>query len=199
MSTQDNNENPEQASQETEVPPTGAAGAGEAQTTEESAGAAVVDDEKVTLQNQLRDTEARLRTVSAAFRNYQDDIGAARERLARQAAIEEEIRRGEVVATVFEPVENLHRSINASKGLPEETLAGLKMIHQEFMSALKKLGLEEVPGVGSPFDPNVHEAIATMPTEDDAMDNKVVNVFSTGYRIGKRLVRPARVVIASKG
>jgi molecular chaperone GrpE (heat shock protein) len=74
---------------------------------------------------------------------------------------------------------------------------GLRMVYQQFLDALKALGLEEVPGVGSKFDPNVHEAIATAPVGEAARDNTIVSVFSTGYRIGSRLVRPARVVIGS--
>lgn len=156
-----------------------------------------VDLEKVQLQGRILELEARLRTVSAAFKEKQDEINATKERLVRQAQIEDEIRRGEVVTTLFEPVENLHRSIQAGRNLPDDMTAGLKMVHGEFMAALKKLGLEEVAGVGSAFDPTVHEAIATMPTSDKAQDNQVAQVYSSGYRIGKRLVRAARVVIYS--
>lgn len=157
----------------------------------------IVDMEKVALQNRLSELEGRLRTVSAAYKDKQDEIAGVRDRLQRQAKVDEEIRRGEVVATLFEPVENLHRSIQAARGLPDELVAGLRMVHQEFMGSLRKLGLEEVPGVGSTFDPNLHEAIATEPVSDASKDNVVTNVFSAGFRIGKRLVRPARVVIGS--
>ena len=71
------------------------------------------------------------------------------------------------------------------------------MVYHQFLDSLKRLGLEEVPGVGSRFDPSVHEAIATAPVTDPGADNSVVNVFSAGYRIGSRLIRPARVVIGS--
>lgn len=154
-----------------------------------------LDEEKAALSQRILDLEARLRTVSAAFKEKQDEIQGTKERLARHAQVEEEIRRGEVVTALFEPVENLSRSIQANRALPEETVAGLKMVHAEFMSALKKLGLEETSGVGANFDPNNHEAIATQPVADPEQDNKVIMVYSTGYRIGKRLVRPARVVI----
>ena len=154
-----------------------------------------MDEEKLALQQRVNELEARLRTVSAAFKEKQDEIQATKERLARHALVEEEIRRGEVVTSLFEPVENLNRSIHANRGLPEETVTGLKMVHTEFMAALKKLGLEETSGVGAVFDPNNHEAIATQPVVDPEQDNKIINVYSTGYRIGKRLVRPARVVI----
>jgi molecular chaperone GrpE len=71
------------------------------------------------------------------------------------------------------------------------------MVYQQFMGALHKLGLEEVPGAGAPFDPALHEAIATAPVAEADQDGVVQSVFSAGYRIGTRLIRPARVVIGS--
>jgi molecular chaperone GrpE len=141
------------------------------------------------------ETEARLRQVSSAYRQKVEEIDSIKDRLSRQAAVQEEIRRGEVVESLFEPVENLHRSLETVKGTVAE--GGLRMVHQEFMSALGKLGLQEVPGLGHKFDPNVHEAIATMPVTDRTQDNMVVNVFSIGFRIGTRLIRPARVIIGA--
>lgn len=153
------------------------------------------DAAQADLHAKIQELEARLRAVSAAYKQKQEEIEATKDRLQRHAAVQEEIRRGEVVASLFEPVENLHRSIETVKGHSVET--GLRMVYQQFMEALHKLGLEEVPGVGSKFDPNVHEAIATMPVATPEGENVVMNVFSAGYRIGARLVRPARVVIGS--
>ncbi len=141
------------------------------------------------------DTEARLRQVSSAYRQKVEEIDSIKDRLSRQAAVQEEIRRGEVVESLFEPVENLHRALETVKGSQAE--GGLRMVHGEFMTALSKLGLQEVPGVGSKFDPNLHEAIATMPVTDARADNTVVTVFSAGFRIGNRLIRPARVIIGA--
>ncbi len=143
----------------------------------------------------VAELEARLRSVSAAFKEKQDEIQSVRDRLHRQALLQEEIRRGEVVATLFEPVANLHRSLEVVRDHASEE--GLRMVYQQFMDALRKLGLEEVPGVGARFDPSCHEAIATRPVATAAEENVVVEVFATGYRIGSRLVRPARVVIGS--
>lgn len=153
------------------------------------------DDVHAALEARIHELEARLRVVSAAYQQKQDEINSTKERLQRHAAVQEEIRRGEVVESLLEPVENLLRSLEAVKGQPAE--AGLRMVHSQFMDALKRLGLEEVAGAGAPFDPNVHEAIATQPVSEKAKDNTVVSVFSTGYRFGNRLIRPARVVIGS--
>ncbi len=141
------------------------------------------------------ETEARLRQVSSAYRQKVEEIDSIKDRLSRQAAVQEEIRRGEVVESLFEPVEYLHRSLEAVKCSAAEEC--LRFVQMQFLAALHKLGLQEVPGVGSRFDPNMHEAIATMPVTDPSQDNVVMNVFSAGFRIGSRLIRPARVIIGA--
>jgi molecular chaperone GrpE (heat shock protein) len=167
----------------------------ETQSGAEPEGVGLVDEELSRMEARVQELEARLRTVSAAYRQKQEEIESVKRRLEDRAAMQEEIRRGEVVASLFDPVENLHRSLEAAKGLPAEQ--GLRIVYQQFMTALHKLGLEEVPGAGAPFDPSLHEAIATQPVSSADQDNIVQSVFSAGYRIGKRLIRPARVVIGS--
>lgn len=161
-------------------------------------GVALVGDETMQLRDTVAALEARLKAVSAAYRQQSDEIQATKDRLARQASIKEEMRRGEVVGTLFEPVENLKRSIATleKEGL-EEQAKGLGLVLHQFMDAFKKLGLEEVPGRGARFDPNLHEALTTMPVQDKALDDVVVEVFDTGYRIGSRLLKPARVIIGA--
>jgi molecular chaperone GrpE len=65
------------------------------------------------------------------------------------------------------------------------------------MGAFKGLGLEELPGKGSKFDPNIHEALTLIPVPDAALDQAVVEVFAAGYRIGSRLIRPAKVIVGT--
>jgi len=158
--------------------------------------AEVVEVVDLSLREQIAALEARLRTVSAAYRQQQDEIASTKERLARQAAIKEELRRGEVVGTLFDPVENLRRAMDSvRKTAGGDAVAGLDIVLHQFFEAFKKLGLEEVPGKGSRFDPNLHEAISAMPVADPALDGVVIEVFDTGYRIGSRLLKPSRVVI----
>lgn len=149
------------------------------------------------LQQQLDELQARLRAVSAAYREQQDEIAQTKSRLERQAALKEEMRRGEVLAALFDPVENLKRSLDAARkgASPEDTATGLEMVHKAFMGAFEKLGLEEVPGAGAKFDPNLHEALTLVPVTDPALDGVVLEVFSAGYRIGGRLIKAARVVV----
>ena len=162
----------------------------------EPVGVDLVDDAESTLRDQVAALEARLRTVSAAYQAQQKEMAETRARLERQAAVKEQMRRGEVVAELFEPVENLRRSLEAvSSTAGEDAVRGLEIVLQQFMDGFKKLGLEEIPGRGAAFDPNLHEALSVLPVTDPALDDRVIEVFSSGYRIGTRLIRPARVVI----
>lgn len=149
------------------------------------------------LRRQLDELQARLRAVSAAYQRQQEDVEATRQRLERQATLKEEMRRGEVVSSLFEPLENLKRSVDSAKkgATMDDTVKGLEMVSGQFMDALHKLGLEEVEGQGARFDPNVHEALTLVPVPDPALDGVVIEVFSAGYRIGARLIRPARVIV----
>ena len=67
---------------------------------------------------------------------------------------------------------------------------------QQFKDALSKFGLEAVEAVGQTFDPHVHEAVTTEAT-DKHKENTVIQEFQRGYRIGDRLLRPAKVKVAS--
>lgn len=160
---------------------------------------AALSDENDDLQRQLNELTERLRAVSAAYQKQQEEVTATRERLERQAVVKEELRRGEVVSSLFEPVENLRRSIDfARKGAsPDDTAKGLDLVLKEFMGAFSALGLEEVPGRGARFDPNIHEALTTAPVVDAALDQTVIDVFSAGFRIGSRLIRPAKVIVGA--
>ena len=142
---------------------------------------------------------ARLRSVSAAYKQQQDDVAATRKRLERLAAEKEEIRRGEVVSALFEPLENLRRSKEAMErtGVDSSHTTGLDMVIRQIASAFENLGMEEVPGKGAKFDPNLHEALTAMPVQDPALDGVVVEVYESGYRLGSRLIRPARVIIGA--
>ncbi|HKV42289.1 MAG TPA: nucleotide exchange factor GrpE [Blastocatellia bacterium] len=72
---------------------------------------------------------------------------------------------------------------------------GVELIHKQFTDALTKLGLQAVESLGHPFDPNLHEAITVEPT-DEHEENTIIEEFQRGYKLGDRLLRPARVKVA---
>ena len=142
---------------------------------------------------ELNELQARLRAVSAAYRQLQEEVEATKERLNRQAQFQRELQRGETVAKMFDPLDNLTRSIESVNDV--DTKEGLKMVAHQFMSALSELGLEMLSPEGAKFDPNEHEALSVLTVDEPDKDDVVIEVFSAGYRVGSRLLKPARVVI----
>jgi len=156
------------------------------------------ESEEDRLSGQLRETEARLRAVSAAYRTLQDDQKAFHKRVERQQDLKLEVHKGETVAKLFSPLENLRRSIDAAHkaDIDANVMEGLEMVHRSFMEGFEKLGLTEVATKGGAFDPLYHEALSVIPVPTAAQDGLILDVFAQGYRIGSRLIRPAKVIVA---
>ena len=148
-------------------------------------------------QKELEELRARLRSVSAAYTRQGDEIKATKLRLERQMQYKESQNRGEVVSALFEPFDNLKRSLEGFKKSDIESshVEALEMVQSSFFEAFKKLGLEELPGKGSKFDPNIHEALINIPVPDPALDGVVIDVHSTGYRINDIIIKSAKVIV----
>jgi molecular chaperone GrpE len=147
----------------------------------------------------LAETEARLRAVSKAFTDLEADMDAFRRRMTTHAEQRVERKAAEVVEQFFEPVRNLRRSVAAAEADPASVIAGLKMIQEQFDNVLVRLGISEVPGVGTPFDPAMHEALLIRPVTDKTQDGVVLEVYAAGYKIGSKVLQPAQVVVGKFG
>ncbi len=74
---------------------------------------------------------------------------------------------------------------------------GLKMLQDQFICCLQKHGVEQIEAVGKDFDPNVHEAMLQVESEDHE-HSKVVGEFERGYLLNGRLLRPAKVSVCKR-
>lgn len=72
---------------------------------------------------------------------------------------------------------------------------GVEYIYQQFISSLSDSGVEKIDKVSVPFDPNLHQSIESIPTDDESKDHTIEKIIQAGYKIGDRVVRPARVNI----
>ena len=92
-------------------------------------------------------------------------------------------------------LDDLERALEAAERHEEAQLVeGVKLVERSLRASLAKEGLAEIDTDG-PFDPHVHEALLTQPS--DASDSgSILEVVQRGYRFGDRVVRPARVIVA---
>jgi len=128
----------------------------------------------------------------AEFENY-------RKRVERERGEVYQRGRDDVLLQFLPVVDNFERALSSleeSEGDAEALRHGVELIHKQFKDALSKLGLEPVEALGQTFDPHVHEAVTTEAT-DRHKENTVIEEFQRGYKIGDRLLRPAKVKVAS--
>jgi molecular chaperone GrpE len=92
-------------------------------------------------------------------------------------------------------LDDLERALEAAAEHEEAQLEeGVRLVHRELSSLLERNGVREIDTDGK-FDPHVHEALLTQPS--DAEEGSVIDVVQKGYTLGDRVVRPARVVVAA--
>ena len=151
------------------------------------------------LRDELEATTARLKAVSAAYQKLQGEFNHFKGRTERQMELKQEILKGDVVSRLFEPVSNLKRSIEAmERGNADVAwVEGVTLVHKQFQAGFKDLGLEEIEAAGKRFDTRWHEALTTMPVDQEDLHDVVVQVFSPDFRIGQRCIQPARVVVGA--
>jgi molecular chaperone GrpE len=128
--------------------------------------------------------------AKAEFANYKKRVLRDREQYNQEAV-------GKVAKNYLSAIDDLERAL---KNIPqnEESLAwanGIELIYRKLVTALENDGITPMDVDGKIFDPNLHEAVAKIPSTDHE-SGQIVDVIQTGYMIGDRVLRPARVCIA---
>ena len=155
----------------------------------------ILPDETERLRRQLDESSARLRAVSKAYKDLQTEMDAFRRRQQVLAEAKAEKRAGQVVERFFEPVQNLRRALDQQDVSAADLRTGVQMVLKQFVTRMEELGLAEIPGVGAPFDPQVHDALAQMPVPSPEQNGKVIEVYATGWKVGDRVIQPAQVIV----
>lgn len=97
---------------------------------------------------------------------------------------------------LLEVLDNLERALaQPATGGADALRSGVELTARQFADALKSVGVEAVDPLGQPFDPRWHEALGTVDAPGAEADS-VAQVVTRGYRLGDRVLRPARVLIA---
>lgn len=139
------------------------------------------------------DVQARFENLKNTLQRETDET---RQRLNRAADERTERSKVEFIASLLPVLDNLERAIEAADagGPGEQLIEGVKKTAESFKNTLNAAGVEPFAVPGEPFDPELHEAVETIPEEPE-MDGKVTTVYTRGYRLGNRLLRPARVAV----
>ena len=149
------------------------------------------------LQEQLDASRRGLEEARAAVRKIQQEADQSRQRLQRDVEARAERKAAALLAPILDAIDGLDLALRTARDTQEveSLIAGLELVRAQLGSRLLELGLERVPARGAEFDPNIHEAIATVAVQDPSQAGQVIEEVQAGYRLGATLVRPARVTV----
>ena len=159
-------------------------GTGDGQANEaDRSGATGESKEMDTLKEQLAERTADLQRLQAEYANY-------RKRVDRDRSAMRELALANVLTELLPALDAIGQARQH-----DELSGGFKSVAETIESAVSKLGLVTYGESGEPFDPKVHEAVATS-YSPDVTDVTCTEIFQPGYKVGDRILRPARVVVA---
>lgn len=133
----------------------------------------------------------RLQRLQAEFDNYRKRVVKEKEGLVSLAVTD-------LIQDLVGFMDNCERALSSARASRDlnTLLAGVEMIVKQLRDILRKKGLEEIQAEGEPFDPNKHQAIMTVKTDD--RDGIVVEEAQKGYTLGGRLLRASMVKVGKK-
>lgn len=154
------------------------------------------------LEARTKAAELKVQEVNARFeqlrKQLQHETDETRRRLNKAADERAQREKADFIAGLLPVLDNLSLAEQAAAaGASTEDIAeGVKQTAASFLNALANAGVEPVEAIDQQFDPSLHEAVETADVEPD-LDGKVLAEYSRGYRIGERLLRPAKVKVGT--
>lgn len=153
------------------------------------------------LEGRTKAAERQVQEVQSRFdqlrQQLQRETDETRQRLNRSADERAANEKAKFIASLLPALDNLNRAIEAAAttdATPDAILEGIRSTATSFEAALTSAGVEPIRSVGEEFNPELHEAVDTGEA-DSEMDGIVLEEYSRGFRIGDRLLRPARVKV----
>jgi len=156
--------------------------------------AAVKEPVEQDLDELLTKAQAERDEYLALAQRTQADFENYRKRMGREVGAAENRGIAKVVKEILPALDTLELALQAAG--EGEVADGFKLVRNEFLAALARVGIEPYSPDGEPFDPELHEAMSQQPF-DGVATGTVASVYQQGYRIDGTVLRPARVVVAA--
>jgi len=141
---------------------------------------------------ELEEIKNRFAYLAAEFDNYRKRVGREKDTLVA-------FGNERLLNAILPFLDNLERAMSQEAGntAAEGLLAGVRLTYDQFLTELRKFGLERICSEGEKFDPNLHEAIAQVELEGKP-GGTVLSEARRGYLLNGRLLRPAQVFVAQE-
>lgn len=157
--------------------------------------------EEMTLEEQLQDEVDKARSEAKAHQEQYLRTLAEMENLRKRTQREKEelskFANENILREILPVIDNLERAVDHAEQAEssEGLLEGVQMTLTQFSQVLDRFGVKPVESLGEPFDPNLHQAMGQLET-DEYPANSVAQQMQKGYQLNERLLRPAMVMVA---
>ncbi|MCH3922616.1 nucleotide exchange factor GrpE [Limosilactobacillus sp.] len=143
------------------------------------------------LKQQLDDKDDKYLRAEAEIQNMTNRFNKERAQILKYDG-------QDLAKSVLPVLDNLKRAltIEVTDENGKQLKHGIQMVHDHLIAALKDHGITEIEALDKPFDPTLHQAVQTVPVQDDQKPDTVVQVLQAGYQLKDRVLRPAMVVVA---
>jgi molecular chaperone GrpE len=158
-----------------------------------------VPEEKPRYPSYVEELMARMAETEKKFQEKKqqidEEISRTKARLEIDFERRLELEKQRIVMPFLEIMDNLRRAIDSASqaGTIDHLLEGVQMTANLFLSKLQTIGVEVIPALNQPFDPNLEQAVGTIKVKDIDSDGVVVEEVQPGYLMNGQLLRPAQV------
>lgn len=142
--------------------------------------------------------KAALDEMEDKFLRTQAELANMRNRHKKEREDASKYRSQDLAKSLLPALDNLDRAleVEADNEHSESMKKGIEMVRESLVHALSEVSVEEIPAMGEIFDPNLHQAVQTMPATDDQKTDEIINVLQKGYKLHDRVLRPTMVIVA---
>ncbi len=151
-----------------------------------------IEDTITELGNKLAETNDKYLRLYSEFDNYRKRTSKERIELSKTAS-------EEVIVSLLPVLDDFERALKAIEPNEQTTALreGVELIYNKMQGLLIQKGLKAMESIGNAFDPELHEAIAQMPAQDDESKGKIFDEVVKGYYLHDKVIRYAKVVVAN--
>lgn len=141
------------------------------------------------LQNELATAQDQVLRARADFDNFRKRKAREMEQVRKTAA-------ESLIRDILPAIDNLDLALQHAEDTTTGLAQGVSMVNKQLLDVLVARGLSPIDALGAPFDPNVHEAMTKMPS-DEFEEDHVMQEFQKGYTLNDTVLRPSKVVVSA--
>ena len=160
-----------------------------------------VSDRQPTVEERAADAESKYKEMQDRYLRLNAEFDNYKKRMMRENSDRLKYFNMELIKELLPSVDNLERAISHAgdeNSDLENMIEGLQMVYKGMQEAFGKFGVSEIESIGKEFDPNCHQAVGMIESQE-VPENHVVEEYLKGYYLHDRIIRPTMVRVSGKG